>query len=121
MTSETEQRLLELAANTVGLEYLNYVPASLPRRSGLLYKRGHARMSAWNPLPDDGDLFLVALTAPAVNLQKISRSNRDKIEIRCPIVREAFVKAVSTMVIDSCSNDGIDSSGADTIVGVGQQ
>jgi hypothetical protein len=121
MTSETEKRLIELVTNTVGFECLMYVPASFPRRSSLLYKREHARMSVRNPLDDDGDLFRLAVAAPAVIPQKISRSSQDTIEIRCAIVREGLVKAVPTMVSDPCANDGIDSSMADTVVGVGQQ
>jgi hypothetical protein len=121
----TEQRLLELVANTVGFEYLMYVPASFPHRSGLLYKREHARMSVWNPLVDDGDLFRLAVAAPAVDLQKIinsvSRSCRDSLEIRCAVVREAFVQAVATMVLGWCLSEGPSPVDADISVGEDHQ
>ena len=123
MASKTEQKLLELVANAVGFEYLMYVPASFPQRSGLLYKREHGRMSVWNPLVDDGDLFRLAVAAPAVNQQMIinsvSRPCQGKLEIRCACVHGAFVQAVATRVIDSCSIDGAGSEGASIAVGEG--
>jgi hypothetical protein len=125
MTFATEQRLLEQVANAVGFEYLMYVPASSPHRSGLLFKRGCARMSVWNPFVDDGDLFRLAVAVPAVDLQKIinatSRSSKDELELRCEIVREDFVQAVATMATDSCSSAGVCSHRADFAVGVGHQ
>lgn len=121
MTALTEQRLLELVANMVGFEYLMYVPAAFPHRSGLLYKREHARMSVWNPLTDDGDLFRLAVAAPGVDLQKIiksvSRSCQDGLELRCAAVREAFAQAVAAMVLDSCSSKVAGTVGADIVDG----
>ncbi|WP_413674374.1 hypothetical protein ACEN9H_08425 [Massilia cellulosiltytica] len=121
MTALNEQRLLELVANMVGFEYLMYVPAAFPHRSGLLYKREHARMSVWNPLTDDGDLFRLAVAAPGVDLQKIiksvSRSCQDGLELRCAAVREAFVQAVATMVLDSCSSKVASTVGVDIVGG----
>ena len=109
MTSSTEKRLLELIANMVGFEYLMYVPVSFPHRSGLLYQRENARLAVWNPLVDDGDLFRLAVAAPAVNLHEIinsvSQSCRDSFEIRCAIVREAFVQALASVAVDSCASD----------------
>jgi hypothetical protein len=125
MTALTEQRLLELVANMVGFEYLMYVPSAFPHRSGLLYKREHARMSVCNPLTDDGDLFRLAVVAPGVDLQKIiesaSRSCQDRLEIRCATVREAFVHAVATMVPDSCSSKVAGKVGADIVGGEDHQ
>lgn len=125
MTSETEQKLLELVANAVGFDYMMYVPASFPHRSGLLYKREHARMSVWNPLVDDGDLFRLAVAAPAVNLQKIinsvTRPCQEKLETRCAVVREAFVQAVAAMPIDSYLSDGVGVASADIAVEEGHQ
>lgn len=124
MTALTEQRLLERVANMVGFEYLMYVPAAFPHRSGLVYKREHARMSVWNPLTDDGDLFRLAVAAPEVDLQIIksaSRSCQDRLGIRCATVREAFVQAVATMIVDSCLSKVAGTVGADIVGGEDHQ
>lgn len=121
MTSETERRLLELIADAVGFEYLTYVPALFPHRSGLLYNRVHAHMPVWNPLVDDEDLFRLVVAAPAVNLQEItnslSQTCQHKFEIRCAFVREAFVRTVATIVAGSCPNIGPGSVNAVSLLG----
>jgi hypothetical protein len=125
MTSDIEQKLLELVANAVGFEYVMYVPTSFPHRSGLLYKREHVRMSVWNPLVDDGDLFRLAVAAPSVNLQRVIesayRAGEEKLEMRCAYIRESFVQAVAKAVTDSPSAKGFDGVCVTLAVGECQQ
>lgn len=94
-----------------------YVNTSFPHRSGLLYKREHVRIPIWSPFVDDGGLFRLAVTAPAVDLQKIinsvSRDYQDKLEIRRAFVRKTFVQAFATMVPNSCPNEEADPVGVD--------
>jgi hypothetical protein len=125
MTSNIEQKLLELVANAGGFKYMMYVPRSFPHRSGLLYKREHALMSVWNPLVDDGDLFRLAVAAPSVNLQRIidsaAGSDQEKLGIRCAYIRESFVQAVVKAVTDSPSAKGFDGVFEGRAVGECQQ
>jgi len=125
MTSDIEQKLLELVANAVGFEYVMYVPTSFPHGSGLLYKREHARMSVWKPLDDDGDLFRLAVAAPSVNLQRVIESaagtGEEKLEMRCAYVREFFVQAVAKAVTDSPSAKAFDGVVETLAVGECQQ
>jgi hypothetical protein len=110
MISDTEQKLLEPDASTVGFEYMMYVPTSFSQRSGLLYRREHAPLSAWNPLVDDGDLFRLAVDASSFNLQRIidsaSGSGQQNLEIRCDYIRELLVRAVAKIVADPPSTRG---------------
>jgi hypothetical protein len=82
-------------------------------------------MSVWNPLIDDGDLFRLAVAIPAVNLQEIvssiSRSSQDNLEIRCAVVREAFVQAVAAMAVEPCPSEQIGPVGLEIDVGENHQ
>ena len=66
-------------------------------------------MSVWDPLVDDGNLFRLAVAIPAVNLQEIIKpvypSTQVRLGFRFAVVRKVFVRAIATMVIDSCSSD----------------
>jgi hypothetical protein len=98
----SEKNVLELVARVIELEYLMYMPASFPHRSGLLYKNGNARAAMWNPLIDDGDLFRLAVAAPFFDLREailsVPQAVDESLENRCARVREAFVLNIAESV-----------------------
>lgn len=105
MLSNSEKRMLELAARAVEFKYLMYMPASYPHRSGLLYKKEDGRTGMWNPLVDDGDIFRLAVAAPSFDLREIILSTpkavEESLENRCARVREAFVFKLAKSVANA--------------------
>lgn len=106
----TEKRVLELVARVIDLEYLMYMPASFPHRSGLLYMTDNARTAMWNPLIDDGDLFRLAVAAPTFDLREailsVPQAVDDGLENRCARVREAFVLKIAESITNVTSMSG---------------
>jgi len=104
MTSDIEQKHLELVANAVEFENMMYVRTCLSLRLGLSYEREYERISAWAPL-DDGDLFCLTKAAPLFDLHRItysaSGSGQQNLDIRCVYMRESFVQVAAKTVVDS--------------------
>lgn len=89
-----EQKRLERAAKVAGITYIMYVRSCHLHWSGLFYRRDPvSRLTVWNPLEDNGDLFQLALAVPEVDLHKImieARSDGGDVARR---VREAFCRS----------------------------
>jgi hypothetical protein len=102
--SNSEKRVLELAARAIELRYLMYMPASYPHRSGLLYNKEDGRTAMWNPLIDDGDIFRLAVAALSVDLREVILSTprvaQESLENQCARIREAFVLKLAESVQD---------------------
>jgi hypothetical protein len=91
-----EQNRLELAARAAGIDYVMYVRSCHLHPSGLLYRLDPAsRLTVWNPLENDGDLFRLALALPEVDLHKIMVEASSAGGDVARRVREAFVEAVT--------------------------
>lgn len=102
ITHSSEHQLLALAAQTIGFDYIMYVPACYHLRSGLMHFTSGNRTAVWNPLIDDAHLLQLAVASPAVNLQEIineaAKINGDT-AARCAYVRETYVRAVTKGVL----------------------
>jgi hypothetical protein len=101
-TANTEQQVLEMAAQAIGFEYLMYVHYTYPHQGGLLYKPPGGRQRVWNPLLNNADLLQLAVAAPTVNLHDIINQaaaiGGDE-AARLAYVRETFVRAVTQGVV----------------------